>query len=132
VPGAAAITWVTGNDVVRHDLMASAVVTRDGQPALGTPRNLATDIDVHYAWAPSGRWAVVRYGNYQGGDRVYLIDAANPAETVDVVHADRAGQPMYHPIWSPDGQTLILIGVADDQPYAIDIASYLHGKGLEP
>ena len=132
VPGAGSVSWVTGNDVVRHDLMASAVVDWDGQRALAAPRVLATDIDGYYAWAPSGRWAVVRYGNYQGGDRVYLVDAQHPAETVDVVHADRAGQPLAMPIWSPDDQTLIVIGVADEQPYAIDIASYLHGKGLAP
>lgn len=75
---------------------------------------------------------MVRYGDYRGGDRVYLVDAAHPTTTLDVVHAERAGQQLDMPIWSPDGQTLIVIGVADDQPYAIDIASYLHSKGLEP
>lgn len=67
MPWTSAISWVTGNDMARHDLMASAVVTRDGAPALGAPRGLATGVDVYYAWAPSGRWAVVRYADYRGG-----------------------------------------------------------------
>ncbi len=41
---------------------------------------------------------------------------------------------MTDPLWSPDGKTLIVftVGVGVSQPYAIDIASYLASKGLEP
>jgi hypothetical protein len=72
----------------------------------------------------------VRYGNYRGGDKIYLVNAADPTQTVDVVLADRVGQQMTDPIWSPDGQTLIVFGVNDNQPYALDVAGYLQSKGL--
>ena len=51
-----------------------------------------------------------------------------------MVLADKIGQQMMSPIWSPDGKTLIVFSVAlgVSYPYAIDIASYLHTKGLQP
>ena len=81
--------------------------------------------------SPSGRWLAVRYADYQGGDRIYLVNPDNPSQTIDVVRAELAQQQMSDPIWSPDGKTLIVFGVNDQQPYAIDIASYLASKGLQ-
>jgi hypothetical protein len=36
------------------------------------------------------------------------------------------------PVWSSDAKTLIVFDVASAQPYAINIASYLANKGLQP
>jgi RHS repeat-associated protein len=89
-----------------------------------------------YAWSPSGRWIAVRNSDYQSGDNIYLVAPDDPARTVDVVLAEKAGQQMTDPIWSSDGKTLIVFGVGDQQPYTIDIASYLASylasKGLQP
>jgi Tol biopolymer transport system component len=84
-----------------------------------------------YAWSPSGRWVAVRHVNPEHGDKIYLVNADDPSQTVDVTHAEDVGQ-MFDPVWSPDGQTLVVFGVDDERPYAIDIASYLASKGLQP
>jgi hypothetical protein len=51
-----------------------------------------------------------------------------------VVVADRVGQQMMDPAWSPDGNTLIVfsVGYATSRPYAIDIGAYLRTKGMQP
>lgn len=106
-----------------------------GSITLGPARTIATEQSPEmslYAWSPSGRWLAVRYADYQGGDRIYLVNPDNSAQTLDVVRADLAQQQMTDPIWSPDGKTLIVFGVNDQQPYAIDIASYLASKALQP
>jgi hypothetical protein len=94
----------------------------------------ARDVDQHYIWSPTGRWVVVRHGDYRGGDKIYLVNPADPTQTVDVVLADRGGQQMTDPIWSPDGKTLIVFTVqyGASQPYQLDIGTYLRSKGLEP
>jgi Tol biopolymer transport system component len=106
-----------------------------GTLTLGSARTIATeqhpDMSL-YAWSPSGRWLAVRYADYQGGDRIFLVNPDNPSQTLDVVRAELAQQQMSDPIWSPDGKTLIVFGVNDQQPYAIDVASYLKSKGLQP
>jgi Tol biopolymer transport system component len=91
-------------------------------------------VDESYTWSPTGRWIAVRHGDYRGGDKIYLINPDAPRQTVDVVLADQVGQQMMHPIWSPDGNTLIVFSVGYDssQPYAVDIGTYLRGKGLQP
>jgi Tol biopolymer transport system component len=63
-----------------------------------------------------------------------LINPDDPSQTVDVVQTKQVGRT-YDPIWSPDGKTLIIVGLLGgfgSQPYAIDIASYLASKGLQP
>jgi hypothetical protein len=62
------------------------------------------------------------------------VDPADPLRTVDVVLADKVGVQMDDPIWSPDGQTLIVFSVGYDsaQPYSIDIGAYLRSKSLQP
>lgn len=67
----------------------------------------------------------------QGNDHIALVNADNPSQTVDVTNEQDVGK-FLNPLWSPDGKTLILINTDDDQPYAIDIASYLASKGLQP
>jgi Tol biopolymer transport system component len=84
-----------------------------------------------YAWSPSGHWVAVRIGGDQGNDHIALVNADNPAQTLDVTNERDVGQ-FLNPLWSPDGQTLILINTDDDQPYAVDIGSYLASKGLQP
>ena len=101
---------------------------------LGTPRVVASDQieDVSsYAWSPSGRWIALRHLDAQGNEKIYLVNADHPTQTADVVLTDKVGEQMTDPIWSPDGKTLIVFGVNDNQPYAINIADYLHSKGLE-
>ncbi len=88
-----------------------------------------------YAWSPTGHWVAVRHSDYQGGDHVFLLNptAPNPnapSQQVTIVDADRVGQQMANPIWSPDGKTIIVFGVNDNQPYSLDIASFLKSKGL--
>jgi len=116
-------------------LVMAAVAWHNGRLTLGPEHPIVGEQYyfnevARYAWDPTGAWVAVRYANYRGGDKIYLINPHNPAQTVDVVHADLAGQQMMHPIWSPDGKTLIVFGVNDSQPYAINIAAYLKSKGL--
>lgn len=140
-PHAAELAYYRGASVdtgglVHFDLVLGAVSEDNaGMLTLGPARIIATEQDPDtslYAWSPSGRWLVVRYTNYRGGDKVYLVNPDNPTQTLDVVQAELAQQQMTNPIWSPDGKTLIVFGVNDEQPYAIDIASYLASKGLQP
>ena len=84
-----------------------------------------------YAWSPSGRWIALRHLDAQGNEKIYLVNADHPTQTADVVLTDKVGEQMTDPIWSPDGKTLIVFGVNDNQPYAINIADYLHSKGLK-
>ncbi|HEX6543858.1 MAG TPA: hypothetical protein VF040_19035, partial [Ktedonobacterales bacterium] len=123
-----AITYVlqvsTGLGTWHLDLLLSKLtMTAAGVPQLETTRaqTLATDVDDHYTWAPSGHWIAVRHLGYQGGDKIYLLNPAHPAQTVDIVLADQVGQQMMNPIWSPDGKTLIVfsVGFNSSQPYAI-------------
>jgi WD40 repeat protein len=129
---------VSASGLVHFDLVVSSFAQdAAGKLALGPARTIATEQDPDmslYAWSPSGRWLAVRYSNYRGGDRIYLVnpdDPEDPTQALDVVHAELAQQQMTDPIWSPDGKTLIVFGVNDEQPYAIDIASYLTSKGLQ-
>ncbi len=127
--------YVDSGGLVHFDLVISSVVQdTTGKLTLGPARTIATEQDPDmslYAWSPSGRWLAVRYGDYRGGDKIYLVNPDNPSQTLDVVWAELAQQQMTDPIWSPDGKTLIVFGVNDEQPYAIDIASYLASKGLQ-
>jgi Tol biopolymer transport system component len=122
------LTFIQGGNLVMYTVTNNAHgITLDA------PISLASDQSADasgYAWSPSGTWVAVRYTNYRGGDKIYLVNADHPAQTVDVVLADHAGQQFTDPIWSPDGKTLIVFGVSDSQPYAIDIASFLKSKGL--
>ncbi|HEU5438683.1 MAG TPA: hypothetical protein VFU88_05290 [Ktedonobacterales bacterium] len=114
--------------------LVMSTVTRDadGQFVLGPRTVLASDqTQDGYAWSPSGHWVAVRHVNPDHGDKIYLVNADDPSVTLDVTHAEDVGQ-MLDPVWSPDGQTLVVFGVDDERPYAIDIASYLASKGLQP
>jgi len=115
-------------------LITISISEMHGQLSLGQPKEVATGIDYQFSWSPSGHWLAVRHIDYRGGDKIYLVNPAQPSQTVDVVLADQIGQQMMSPIWSPDGKTLIVFSVAYgvSEPYAIDVASYLHSKGLQP
>jgi hypothetical protein len=137
VPHAQAISYLDGEDMTTllSPLVESAV-TRDatGRLTLGPPRTLANGQDNgtgQHAWSPSGRWVAVRLDD-AGGDRIALVNAANPAQTLNVTSPN--GDQYTDPIWSPDGQTLIVFSVAyaNDEPYSIAIGDYLKSKGLEP
>lgn len=140
-PHAAELAYYRGASVdtgglVHFDLVLGTVSEdRAGMFTLGPARIIATEQHPDsslYAWSPSGRWLAVRYANYRGSDKIYLVNPDNPAQTVDVVRAELAQQQMTDPIWSPDGKTLVVFGVNDQQPYAIDIAGFLASKGLQP
>jgi Tol biopolymer transport system component len=134
VPHASALTYVKQQGISSniYDLWEVAVTSGPKGPALGVPIMLVGDVDTSYAWSPSGRWVAVRYRNAKGGDKIYLVDAADPTRTVDVMLADNAGVQMKGPIWSPDGETLIVCHVGYDkaEPYRIDIGAFLRSKGL--
>ena len=68
----------------------------------------------------------MRHGDYRGGDKIYLINPSDPMQAVDVVLADKLGRQMTDPIWSPDGNTLIVFTVQYDasQPYQLDITGH--------
>lgn len=136
-PQAGTLTYQMSTDPlgVVTDLLQSSVTYAKGIPAsVGQPKELAHNTDDFYVWSPSGRWIAVRYSDYRSGDRIYVLDPANPSHTVDVVLADKAGVQMMDPIWSPDGQTLIVFSVGYDtsMPYKLDIGAYLKSKGLQP
>jgi WD40-like Beta Propeller Repeat len=122
--------------VVHFDLVISAASEdAGGKLTLGPARTIASEQSPDssvYAWSPSGRWLAVRYGDTRNGDKIAVINPDNPTQTLDVVKADLVDNSMFDPIWSPDGKTLIVFGGFGPQPYAIDIASYLASKGLQP
>lgn len=115
-------------------LLSTVQQTPTGGMVLGPPQTLATDVDEYYAWSPSGTWVAVRHADYRSGDKIYLVNAADPSQTVDVVVAAKLGQQMMAPIWSPDGQQMIVFSVeyGAAHPFAIDIGAYLHSKDLQP
>jgi hypothetical protein len=136
VPQAQAISYLDGEDMTTllSPLVVSAII-RDvaGRITLGPPRTLATGQDNgtgQHAWSPSGHWVAVRMGD-AGGDRIALVNAANPAQTLNVTSPN--GDQYTDPIWSPDGQTLIVLSVAyaNDEPYAIAIGAYLKSEGFQ-
>jgi Tol biopolymer transport system component len=134
-PSGSTLAYVEEPSVDNYTLeLSSVTVSAQGTLSLGTPRTLATGVDDTYAWSPSGHWIAARGGFDRGVDKIYLINVANPAQAVDVVLADRVGQQMMDPIWSPDSNTLIVfsVGYATAQPYALDIGAYLRSKGLQP
>lgn len=126
---------------VYYDLViASYSEAADGKLALGAARTITSNAfpeSSSYAWSPSGRWLAVRINDYHGNDdtrdRIALINADDPRQIVDVVQTYQMGdQWMMDPTWSPDGKTLIVLGGTGPQPYAIDVASFLASKGLQP
>lgn len=140
-PHAAELAYYRGASVdtgglVHFDLVLGAVSEdKAGLFTLGPAHIIATEQHPDtslYAWSPSGRWLAVRYSDYRGGDKAYLVNPDNPTQTLDVAQAELVQQQMSDPIWSPNGKTLIVFGVNDQQPYSIDIASYLASKGLHP
>jgi dipeptidyl aminopeptidase/acylaminoacyl peptidase len=132
--------YVDTGGIVHFDLVISTVtVDATGKLVLGPARTLATEQipDASgYAWSPSGQWLAINHNEYHGGDasedKIVLINADNPKQMIDVVQTDLISMTMNDPIWSPDGKTLIVFGGFGQQPYAIDIASYLVSKGLQP
>lgn len=135
VPQQQALSYEVGlADIDGPGLLVMSAVTRDtdGQFVLGPRTVLASgQVQDGYAWSPSGHWVAVRIGGDQGNDHIALVNADDPSQTVDVTNERDVGQWL-DPVWSPDGKTLIIINTDDDQPYAIDIASYLASKGLQP
>ncbi|HEU5440303.1 MAG TPA: hypothetical protein VFU88_13515 [Ktedonobacterales bacterium] len=134
VPQHQALSYEVGlADIEGPGQLVMSTVTRDadGQFVLGPRTVLASgQVQDGYAWSPSGRWAAARLDNGDGNDHIALVNADNPSQTVDVTNERDVGQWL-DPVWSPDGKTLILINTDDDQPYAIDIGSYLASKGLQ-
>jgi Tol biopolymer transport system component len=123
-----------GGDLIFDLVVASVSQEATGKLILGQARAIATEQlpgASGYAWSPSGRWLAVNQAD-ASGDRISLINPDNAKQAIDVVEANLVDQAMNNPIWSPDGKTLIVFGGNAPQPYAIDIASYLASKGLQP
>ncbi|HEU5438684.1 MAG TPA: hypothetical protein VFU88_05295 [Ktedonobacterales bacterium] len=135
VPQRQALSYEVGlADIEGPGQLVMSDVTRDaaGQFVLGPRTVLASgQVQDGYAWSPSGHWVAVRLDNGQGNDHIALVNADDPSQIVDVTNERDVGQWL-DPVWSPDGKTLILINTDDDQPYAVDIGSYLASKGLQP
>lgn len=134
-PHAPQVSYVnaSGPNGSQLQLMLNSVARGpDGHLELGPPALLADDIGVGgYTWSPSGRWVVVRHLDAQGTNHLYLINPEETSQTVTVVQADQA---ILGPVWSPDGQTLIVFSAGYDTatPYELDIGAYLKSKGLQP
>jgi len=127
-PHTTTLSYLLGNDLV-----LSSTSWAKSQLTLGKPQIIVggQEADVsRYAWSPSGHWIAARVWS-PGDDKIALINADNPAQTVNVVSYSTAQWLTADPVWSPDGKTLIVFTVSEDQPYAINIADYLHSKGLE-
>jgi Tol biopolymer transport system component len=126
-PHTMAISYILGSSIV-----LSSTIWSNGQLELGEPKVIVEDdfTTDRYSWSPSGRWIATRSG-VLGKDKIYLINADHPEQTVDVALAANIPQIIGSPAWSPDGKTLLVMDESNDQPYAINIADYLHSKGLE-
>ena len=136
-PQQPAVAYLTSSsDSDYYTLMLStAHMSPSGQLVLNPARTLVPfAVDQYYCWSPSGHWLAVRNINYVSGDKIYLLNPSNPSQRVDVVVASDVGQQMMAPIWSPDGQQMIVFTVAygSSQPYELNIGSYLRSKGFQP
>jgi Tol biopolymer transport system component len=129
-----------GGDLIFDLVVAPVSQDATGRLILGSSRTIATEQlpgSSGFAWSPSGRWLAVNHADFHGGDqsgdKISLINPDNPKQIIDVVQADLISLSMNDPCWSPDGKTLIVFGGnGGPQPYAIDIASYLANKGIQP
>lgn len=143
-PQAAAISYIltpqgTFNQTYPSSLVISTTHwdSATGQVVFGPPREVISEVGLNldsYSWSPSGNWIALRHEDYNGGDKILLLNPSQPSQRIDVVLADDIGQQMMKPLWSPDGKTLIVFSVAygASQPYSIDIARFLASKGLQP
>lgn len=79
-------------------------------------------------WRPRPPIALAPHGSFT----IELLNAADPSHAVEVVVTDELTYVTY-PLWSPDGQTLVVLDVSSFPivPYAIDVDRYLRSKGLE-
>jgi Tol biopolymer transport system component len=117
----------------------AASLSADGNLTLGPARLLVSDCASedagdHVAWSPSRRWLAANciVDSQFREESVFLISTAHQASATAIVRVQQDGHGMLFPMWSPDGQTLIVFGWADGRPYAVDIGAYLRGKGLSP
>lgn len=126
-PHTTTISYILGSDIV-----LSSTTWSNGQFTLSKPKTIVPDDFTYegYSWSPSGRWIATRSG-VVGKDKIYLINADHPEQTVDVALAENIPQIIGSPVWSPDGKTLLVMDESNDQPYTINIADYLHSKGLD-
>ena len=66
-----------------------------------------------------------------GVDKIVVINPDNPAQHYDIVDTHVTDQQFTDPMWSPDGQILIVFSVNSSQPYKINIAQYLQSQGAK-
>jgi serine/threonine protein kinase/Tol biopolymer transport system component len=95
----------------------------------GTPQKLASDVDSNITLSPDGKkFAFMRYDNPEAGKYRLIVRPIEGGEAEESVLASGSmGQALYHPVWSPDGKTIVCIGKqvgnAFESLVAIEVAS---------
>jgi serine/threonine protein kinase len=95
----------------------------------GTPQKLAADIDSDITFSPDGKkFAFMRYDSPEAGKYRLIVRPLEGGEGEESTLASGSmGQPLYNPVWSPNGKTIVCIaaqvGNAFESLVAIDVVS---------
>jgi eukaryotic-like serine/threonine-protein kinase len=95
----------------------------------GTPQKLLADVDSNITFSPDGKkFAFMRYDNPDPGRYRLIVHPLEGGESAESVLASGSnGQGLYTPAWSPDGKTIVCVGLhmgnALESLVAVDVAS---------
>jgi eukaryotic-like serine/threonine-protein kinase len=77
----------------------------------GTPEKLASDVDSNVTFSPDGRKsAFLRYDNPEPGKYQLIVRSVDSGEEI-VLTSGSSTQALRYPAWSPDGNTIVCVGL---------------------